>query len=161
MIAPRAAAAAAAATATAAAAPAAAPATHCLRLHSALTDRQKVQLTKERSLQWEWSGYIKESKGGKNPDQNAGDVQPTQPPAAVFAGWIGSFQGMGNILTLVWNKCAICNRMTENVYNYGKKKIQGKKKARKTALPAILCFLAYPHCLEDNKVNYRRNSSSR
>lgn len=140
MIAPRAAAAAAAATATAAAAPAAAPATHCLRLHSALTDRQKVQLTKERSLQWEWSGYIKESKGGKNPDQNAGDVQPTQPPAAVFAGWIGSFQGMGNILTLVWNKCAICNRMTENVYNYGKKKIQGKKKSTKDSSSSYLVF---------------------
>lgn len=42
-----------------------------------------------------------------------------------------------------------------------KKKYKEKKKARKTALPAILCCLAYPHCLEDNKVNYRRNSSSR
>lgn len=31
-------------------------------LCSALTGRQKVQLTRERSLQWEWSGYIKESK---------------------------------------------------------------------------------------------------
>lgn len=35
---------------------------HRLYLHSALTGRQKVQLTRERSLQWEWSGYIKESK---------------------------------------------------------------------------------------------------
>ena len=33
---------------------------HCLCLHSALTGRQKVQLTKERSLQWEWSGYMKQ-----------------------------------------------------------------------------------------------------
>lgn len=103
----------------------------------------------------EWSAYIKESKEGAKTQIR---MQATSNLLNLLLLSLLAGLDPSKVWTIFWVLFEIHVRY---VTNLTKMQINMSKTARETALSATLWCLAYPHCLEDNKVNYQRNSSSR